>query len=82
MDGCGFLWHVFCCPGTIAFTSKYITSIWGDREEEFSKKLLRLQAMKTFNHMEFEKTVNEFHSRVTEVITCCLFYITKLMQDI
>jgi hypothetical protein len=74
-----FLWHFFCCPGTVAFTSKYITSIWGEREEEFSKKLQSLLAMKTFNHMEFEKTIDEFHSCVTEVITCCLLHVTKLL---
>jgi len=35
--------------------------------------------MKTYNHMEFEKTIDEFHSCVTEVIACFLFHITKLL---
>lgn len=73
--------------GTIALTSKYITSVWGEREEEFSKKLQSLQAMKTFNHMEFEKTIDEFHSCVTEhlwklaVEEAELFLQLKLMKD-
>jgi hypothetical protein len=69
----------FCCPEAVSFTSKYITSIWGDREEEFSKKLQSLQAMKTLNHMEFEKTIDEFRSCVTEVIAFFLFYVAKLL---
>jgi hypothetical protein len=60
--------YLFSCPETISFTPKYITSIWGEREEEFSQKLQSLQTMKTFNRTEFEKTIDEFRSCVTEVI--------------
>lgn len=72
---------------TVSFTSKYFTSIWGEREQEFSKKLQSLQAMKTFNHMEFEKTIDEFRSFVTEhlwklaVEEAELFLQLKLMKD-
>jgi hypothetical protein len=57
--------------------SKYLPSLWGEREVEFSQKLQNLQAMKTFNHTEFERTVDEFQSCVTEVIVFCLVYIAK-----
>lgn len=50
--------------------SQYIPSLWGDREVEFFKKLQNLQSMKTFSHAEFEKTVDEFQSCVTEVNIC------------
>jgi hypothetical protein len=61
--------------------SEYIPSLWGDREVEFYQKLQNLQAMKTFSHTEFEKTVDEFHSCVTEVIVFCLFHISKALSN-
>ncbi|XP_021925023.1 gamma-tubulin complex component 4 isoform X3 [Zootermopsis nevadensis] len=73
---------------TVSFTSKNITSIWGEREEEFFQKLQSLQAMRTFNRTEFEKTIDEFRSCVTEhlwklaVEEAELFLQLKLMKDI
>jgi hypothetical protein len=63
----------FSCPETVSFTSKYITSVWGEREEEFSQKFQSLQAMRTFNCTELEKTIDEFRSCVTEVIAFVCF---------
>jgi hypothetical protein len=60
---------------------KYIPSLWGDREVEFSQKLQNLQAMKTFSHTEFERTVDEFQSCVTEVTAFCLFHISKALSN-
>ncbi|KAJ4427759.1 hypothetical protein ANN_25412 [Periplaneta americana] len=68
-------------------TSKFVTSIWGDREVEFYRKLQNLQAMKNFSRTEFEKTVDEFRSCVTEhlwkfaVEEAELFQQLKLMKD-
>ncbi|PNF33640.1 hypothetical protein B7P43_G12931, partial [Cryptotermes secundus] len=72
---------------TGSYMSQYIPSLWGDREVEFFKKLQNLQAMKTFSHTEFEKTVDEFQSCVTEhlwklaVEEAELFLQLKLMKD-
>lgn len=45
---------------------KSVTTIWGDRENEFCLNLKELQGMDTFNVSQFENTIEEIRLCVTE----------------
>ncbi|KAJ9585128.1 hypothetical protein L9F63_003080, partial [Diploptera punctata] len=76
-----------CDPKDKKHGSYSRTSIWDEKEGKFYKKLQNLQSMKIFNVSEFEKTIDEFRSYVTQhlwkiaVEEADLFVQIKLLKD-